>query len=299
MAKIISEFNDSLYFSYTSEVGENFDHSYVLGKLALIICHQGYRDVMVNDVLYRLDPQHMLFLHPHAEIKSVAASSDSKFTVIGFMMGLQESFFQQIDPSFFTCILKQPCWNLNEKQQTAVQGFAHVFDYTCNHVEDSLKTDMISELFTVFLRGFYIHTKHLYHNPEVGNSFSGRNIVGRFTNLLAQNYKQHHNVTFYADALCISPKYLTQVLKKDMGITPKDIIDRRIAIECLYLLGKTPKTIQEISFILGFPDQSYFGRYFKRMFGISPLMYRQNPSLDLMKKLNIGSKLEIKVSDAE
>ena len=69
------------------------------------------------------------------------------------------------------------------------------------------------------------------------------------------------------------------------GRTPKDIIDRRLAVEALFLLTKTEKNIQEISNELGFPDQSYFGRFFKRVFGLSPLNYRMNPDFSLIERL--------------
>jgi len=70
-----------------------------------------------------------------------------------------------------------------------------------------------------------------------------------------------------------------------MGLTPKELIDRKLAIESMYLLGKNDMTIQEVSNALGFPDQSYFGRFFKRLLGISPLAYRKNPDLSLMSRL--------------
>ncbi len=292
MYKSVEEFSESLYFCTHNISSKVLGKSFIMGKLVLIFCHQGEMNLLIGNDPHHLDSEHMLFLHPHAEITVLHFSDDIQVTAIGFMMGLQESTLNHIEPNFFAHILKTPCWKLDKLQQNATKGFCDSFDYVCNHIESPLKAEMISNLFTVFLQSFYANTRHLIDGAFSPTSVSAKSIVYQFMQQLSKHFKEEHRVAYYADLLCISPKYLTQTLKKHTGTTPKEIIDKRLAVESLYLLRSNQRTIQEISIILGFPDQSYFGRFFKRMFGISPLSYRMNPDMDLMRKLKLTSKYE-------
>ena len=292
MYKTAKEFSDSLYFCTHHVSSKMMGKSFFLGKIILIFCDRGNMDLLVGNVPHHLSPDHMIFLHPHAEITLLYHSEDIQITAIGFMMGLQESVLHHIDPIFFAYILKNPCWKLNKVQQRAARGFCDSFDYICNYMESPLKAEMISNLFTVFLQVFYENTQRFYTGNRTDSSVGTKRIVLQFVQKLNMHFKEEHRVAYYASMLCISPKYLTQTVKKRTGNTPKELIDKRLAVESLYLLRSNDKTIQEIGIMLGFPDQSYFGRFFKRMFGISPLNYRMNPDMDLMRKLKLSGQYE-------
>ncbi len=292
MYKSAKEFSESLYFCTHQVSPRMLGRSFFLGKIVLIFCHQGSMELVVGNESHHLTPEHMIFLHPHAEITLLHYSDDIQITAIGFMMGLQESVLHHIDPGFFAYILKTPCWKLDIVQQRAVGGFCDSFDYICNHIESPLKAEMISNLFTVFLQVFYENTQHFYASHYSDVSISAKSIVLQFIQQLGKHFKEEHSVAYYASLLCISPKYLTQTVKKRTGNTPKELIDKRLAVESLYLLKSSDKTIQEVGIMLGFPDQSYFGRFFKRMFGMSPLSYRLNPDMDLMRKLRLSGQYE-------
>ena len=86
-------------------------------------------------------------------------------------------------------------------------------------------------------------------------------------------------VSFYADKLCISTKYLTGICKAVTGDSAKKIIDDFAILEIKVLLQSTELTVQEIADRLGFTDQSYLGRYFKRHEGMSPKEYQSKYSM--------------------
>jgi len=82
-------------------------------------------------------------------------------------------------------------------------------------------------------------------------------------------------VQHYADELNVSRKYLSEVIKKHSGKTASDWISEMVILEAKVLLQNKKMSINQISDLLHFSDQSVFGRFFKNYEGISPLEYRK------------------------
>ena len=87
---------------------------------------------------------------------------------------------------------------------------------------------------------------------------------------------QERGVEFYADKLCLSPKYLSAVSKSICGYTVQELVFKAIVRKSISLLKNTQQDIQEISNAFGFPNASYFGTFFKKQVGMSPQQYRKN-----------------------
>lgn len=97
-----------------------------------------------------------------------------------------------------------------------------------------------------------------------------------FLKLVRTNYKEQRGLDFYADKLCFTPKYMSSVVKQASGISAGEWIDRYIILEAKALLKSTNMTIQQIGDEFNFANQSFFGKYFKRLVGVSPKEYRNN-----------------------
>ncbi len=95
-----------------------------------------------------------------------------------------------------------------------------------------------------------------------------------FWMMCKEEHLTHRKVSYYAERLNISPRYLHRISKAHFKISPKQVIDHCLLNSARRLLITTTKTSQEISIILGFPDQTTFGQFFKRNTGLSPLQYR-------------------------
>ena len=104
-------------------------------------------------------------------------------------------------------------------------------------------------------------------------------IFKNFIALVHENCISRREVTFYANRLRISTKCLTGICKSVTRDSAKKIIDDFAILEIKVLLQSTELTIQEIADRLGFPDQSYLGRYFKRHEGMSPKEYQNRYSM--------------------
>ncbi|MGM9687848.1 MAG: helix-turn-helix domain-containing protein [Alloprevotella sp.] len=82
-------------------------------------------------------------------------------------------------------------------------------------------------------------------------------------------------MSFYAARLNITAGYLSTVVRRVSGKSPARLIEELVAKEACAQLKSTSRTIQQISIDLGFPSQSFFGKYFRRAMGCSPLAYRE------------------------
>ena len=99
-------------------------------------------------------------------------------------------------------------------------------------------------------------------------------ICKNFTQLVMQNYKLTRNVSWYAQKIGITHAHLCTTVKQSTGSTCIDIISRMVIMDAKAQLKSTTLTIQEISDSLNFANMSFFGKYFKRYVGMSPLEYR-------------------------
>ncbi|MGM9804009.1 MAG: helix-turn-helix domain-containing protein [Muribaculaceae bacterium] len=122
---------------------------------------------------------------------------------------------------------------------------------------------------------FYGIGNYLYQLSDNRTLTNKEDITRRFMNELKDNYKTERKVSFYANKLNITPGYLSTITKAVSGKSPTDLINEFVAKEACAQLKCTSRTIQQISFDLNFPSQSFFGKYFKRIVGCTPLAYRQ------------------------
>ncbi len=96
-----------------------------------------------------------------------------------------------------------------------------------------------------------------------------------FMALARDNFRTERQLKFYADRLCITPRYLSRVVKECSGYSAAEWIERYVILEARALLKSTDMTVQQISDSLNFPTQTFFGKYFKRRVGMSPKKYRR------------------------
>lgn len=126
---------------------------------------------------------------------------------------------------------------------------------------------------------FYSYTSQKHNNASASSENRRERkheIYEQFMALLEKNYKREREVGFYAERLCLTPKYLSRTIKDTTGESVAKCIERYVITESKALLYSTDLTIQQIADSLGFESQSLFGKYFKRVVGSSPRIWRQN-----------------------
>lgn len=143
----------------------------------------------------------------------------------------------------------------------------HYSEVNCNkYLSDSVHHLLLSL--------FYAINTALFSNKETENNRG--DLLNGFFRLVASHFREERRLQFYADNLHISPKYLSSMIRRLSGKSAAKWIDNFVLNEACLLLRTSPLSILQISERLNFPEQSIFGKYFKRHIGIPPIQYRYN-----------------------
>lgn len=106
-----------------------------------------------------------------------------------------------------------------------------------------------------------------------------KEIAEKFSELVNQHYKQFKTTAPYAEMLNLTPNYLNTLIKDQLALSAGRFIKNRVILEAERLLLHTTLSVTEISYELGFTDNSHFGKYFKSVNHMSPQLYRNQKAL--------------------
>uniref|UniRef100_A0AB33JIE5 Helix-turn-helix transcriptional regulator n=1 Tax=Prevotella sp. GTC17262 TaxID=3236797 RepID=A0AB33JIE5_9BACT len=135
-----------------------------------------------------------------------------------------------------------------------------------NEAPNSLMATIIHEADRLYRRDSRLQSVQRPHDQQ---------IFDRFIALVNEHVGQEHALNFYADQLCISPRYLGTLVKQVSGQTAKEWIDRALIMDIKVKLKHSDMQIKQISDRLNFPNVSFFCKYFKRLTGHTPNDYRE------------------------
>ncbi len=165
-------------------------------------------------------------------------------------------------------------------------GWVHGMQaYTDTIFKDNTSPKLCREIIVSFLRTMVlmICEELLRHDDmEATNDTSSphdKDLFNRFLQILSEQPQKRQRVSYYAEQLNITSKYLSSVSKKVSGKTPMRWITESVMQDCYMLLGESNMSVKEISNQLGFPNSSFFGQYFREEAGVTPLEYRKEHKL--------------------
>lgn len=141
----------------------------------------------------------------------------------------------------------------------------------------ALNYDSINPFHTEVIRGvvYSMVNEVAYLYEKYGNATKHiHNLALRFREALGKQCKEHRSVQYYADYLNVHPKYLSQIISAETGLTAREWVQNQVILEAKILLQDKSLSIGDITEILHFSDQSTFGKYFKKYSGINPSAYR-------------------------
>ena len=122
--------------------------------------------------------------------------------------------------------------------------------------------------------GYYLQLSNQLEEKQATKASRQQELFNRFMEILQRDFRSEHNIKYYADQLCVTPRYLSRIINEVSGLFASDHIDNFLITEAKQLIRSRQYTILQISEMLHFTSQSFFGRYFKNHTGYTPIQYQ-------------------------
>ena len=146
-----------------------------------------------------------------------------------------------------------PCMELTHAESQSLRSFISMVEQELKGSETDFSSEIIGGLIaaTIYKVGDIL-THYLTEHPEVDSPIHNRaeEYFRQFTELLGEHYKHERSVGFYARQLCITPKYLTTLIKRISGKSVSEWIDNYVILEAKTLLKYSNMSVQEIAYYL-------------------------------------------------
>lgn len=257
-----------------------------LNAFAIVFCSKGSITVTSGLERHTLG-ERTLFVHLPGTILQVESVCPGTSV---YALMCEEEFIRRINIDFkllsrlFLQVEEHPCLPVDEREWEGIaRSFAEIDAEGAALRADGYSDEILrSVIRTLAYKVCRIIDRHIAAAPQPGNSPRSRNdaYFNRFMSLLAKHYMQHRSVGFYAAQMHLTPKYLTTIIRLTSGRPAVRWIDDYVVLEAKNLLKYSSMSIQEIAYCLNFPNQSFFGKYFKNHTGMPPSAYRMNKEAD-------------------
>lgn len=251
--------------------------------LLSIVCIEGQLKISVDVTEQILPKQSLMVLRPGHIINSYDASADFKGIFIVVTLNALNGALPSMS-KFYPCVLhflNKSIIPLSRRELNNQLNLYRLLQDKINGGEYPYKENVIQSLCeAVFYETLGLYSSHM--EMESNNSIKRKDeLLYQFLSLVENNFRKHRDVNYYAEKMRVSSKHLSSIVKIVSGRTAGEWIDSYVILEAKMLLRNTAMSIQEIGAALSFSDQSFFGKYFKRLTGNSPREYRS---------LNINTK---------
>lgn len=283
---IINKQNDELAFRLEkfNDLSQ-FDHLQRKNYYSIILLNGINYKLTADLSSYELQGDQMLCLAPYQPFMIA-----SKERSTGYMLNFHPDFFCtyrhqneiETEGTLFNNFHGLPYFQISEEA---------LFFNLIDQISREMDRDSIAqhEVLVAFLKIFLIEAvrqKKKFDQAVMPKFYDSRSeILQNLVDAIENNYSRLHSPNEYADVLCVSPKTLAGISKKYLNQTPTSLISNRIIIEAKRELYLTSKPVKQIAAFLGYEDEFYFSRFFKKKVGVSPDIYRKTVGFAKLENL--------------
>jgi len=197
----------------------------------------------------------------------------------GVLMSFSKQFLQTTGLTahdalvLFGSVYQHPYLDLPEDLQ---QLFLKLSELIVLELKQEIPSQAILSRYLFILLNYLLRECHVQIAQLTPARHSER--LFRLSTLIEEHYLAHKPISFYAEALHITPKHLNNLCRQYLHTTVADMQNARLLLESKRLLHFSNLTVKEIAYKLGFDDDSYFVRFFKRLSGTTPVQFRASGS---------------------
>lgn len=247
----------------------------------LIYCISGHVRLNVNLNEYDLK-ENMIFFNLPGNLIRVNELVDTKQEDLHYVcIAMSKEFVGElrIDMNkLFTegmSLLDNPSMEMTSAEQEVATKYLELIGKVLSSDMAFRKESICTIMASVFYMLAGVWSRKLESQKIVPQTTSrSRMIFDQFIKLVSEYHTKYRNVGFYADKLCLTPKYLSKLIKDVSGRSAPDWIDSYVILEAKNLLKYSNVAIKEIVYTLNFPNQSVFYKFFKSRTGMTPSDYR-------------------------
>ncbi len=250
---------------------ERFPH--VVNAAGFCVCLRGTATLMINARRYTIATGGLCVIMPHTIIYVVERSKDFRGYTAACTVGFPYGFRAPLGPQMFLFIREHPCLQLALQDQERLLAMCSLLesetslrDNPCGEeVAHALASAVIYEVMGLFRKGDVLQRQPVSRRSQY---------FADFMSLLSGNFRIHRKVAFYADKLCITPRYLSAICHEVTGMTATECINNHIMSNARMMLDTTDLSVLQISEELNFPNPSFFSHFFRKHEGRTPKEYR-------------------------
>lgn len=245
--------------------------------LFMALCTKGVAHYTIDTVAHTVQVNDVIIVSEGQVANNYVLSDDFKAIAIV----LSYEFFYEIVANIrelsylYLFARNHPIFHLRQDEAQTLHNYFNIIKRKVENKEHQFRRETTKSMLTTMI---YDISNVIYHLQTSPNNRQPRanEIFSDFIKLVEQHYRKERRVSWYSNQMCITPKYLSEVIKQVSHRTPNEWIDQYVVLEIRVLLKNTMKSIRDIAEEMNFNNQSFFGKYFKEHVGLSPTEYRKS-----------------------
>ena len=241
----------------------------------ILYCTSGEADIIIDLQRHHIVVHTSIVLVPGSIISVASTSKDFIVHYFAFSKEMMKNACFRLEPAFIRFLKESPCYTHNKPE--IIKPILQLIDASIDiykEKENIFRDNIAQNMLQIFLFNTYDKVQRHFTKEQLEGRKRKGQLFKKFIQLVHTHCVDQRDVVFYAEKLCISTRYLSAITKAMGAHSTKSIIDDFLILEIKVTLQSTNLSLKEIAERYHFPDQSFFGRYFKKHTGMSPKDYR-------------------------